>query len=722
MPNRVPILSTPPARDRNQIDSWVAIAPDGVVTVFTGKVELGTGVRTALAQIAAEELDVSVTKIQMVMGDTDRTPDQGVTAGSTTIQIAGAELRRACAEGRRVLLELASRQLDAPLSELQVEDGTIWARGAPARSITYAALMGGLRFNQPISGTAPLKDPATYRVVGTAVRRVDIPPKVTGGENYIQDLSLPGMLHGRVVRPLSAGARLVSIDDASVADVPTLVRLVRRGSFVGVIAEREQDAARASQQLRVEWQEVAHLPAMSELGQYLQSLPAENKVLVDKGQVDEVLHDSPTTLQRTYLQPFQMHASIGSSCGVADVTAERAIIWSNTQGTFVLKGALAQLLEMDAGLVRVIHMEGAGAYGHNGSDDAAADAAVLSQAVGRPVRVHWTRQDEFVWEPKAPAMVMEVRGAVTDGNVTAWAGQVWSPTHSARPRNMNQLLAGQQIHDIQPGTSKSLVGGDRNAQTLYRFPNHRVVVHWLSGMPLRCSSTRSLGGGPNTFANESFIDELATTAGLDPLEFRLRHLDDPRAIEVLKQAATRARWQARPSPSASAAGEEEVRQGRGIAFARYELTAAYVATVAEVQVNVKSGEVRVPRIVVAHDCGLIVNPDGVRNQIEGNVIQSLSRALLEEVTFNEKRITSVDWESYPILKFTQVPEIEIVLIDRPAEPSLGAGEPATTTTAPAVANAIFDATGARVRQIPFTPKRVRRALEEMTQAREGNTD
>lgn len=681
----------------NQVDDWLAIEPDGAVTAFSGKVELGTGVRTALAQIVAEELDVPFERVNMVMGDTARTPDEGYTAGSTTIQFGGSALRRASAEARRALLEMASEQLDAALDELVVRDGVVSVRQDPARAITYAQLMGGKRFNRTITLQAPLKRPEEYQIVGKPVPRVDIPPKFTGAPCFIQDVRVPSMLHARIVRPPSPGAQLVSIDAGSVQDA----QVVRLGNFVGVVAQREEQAVRAAKQLDVNWRETARLPKMEELYASFPSLPATKTTVVDEGDVESAFRDAVIDLEATYYQPFQAHASIGPSCAVADVHADHAVIWSNTQGVYPLRGALADLLELPSEQVRVIHVEGPGSYGHNGSDDAAADAAVLSRAVGQPVRVQWTREDEFAWEPFAPAMVMHVRGGLDErGHVIAWAYDVWTPSHVARSRVKSQLLAGQLIFELPASQPEWYGGGDRNAPTNYTFPNQHVMAHWLESLPLRTSAMRSLGGAANTFANESFMDELAAAAKTDPLEFRLRHLKDRRAREVLKTAAQHAGWGAPLPPG----------EGRGLAFVQYENDVAYVATVAQVHVEQASGEVRVKRVVVAHDCGLVINPDGLRNQIEGNVIQSASRALKEQVTFDESRITSRDWESYPILKFSETPEIEVVLINHPNQRAVGAGEPSTVTTAAAIANAIFGAVGARVRQIPFTPQRVKAAL------------
>jgi CO/xanthine dehydrogenase Mo-binding subunit len=447
---------------------------------------------------------------------------------------------------------------------------------------------------------------------------------------------------------------------------------------------------------------------MADLVDFLRLQPTDDARLVETGDVEQALRGAARTLRAVYCQPYHAHASLGPSCAVADVQADHATLWCSTTGPYPLRGALAELLRLPEEAVQINYVEGAASYGQNGADDAAADAAILAREVGRPVRLQWSREDEFIWEPKAPAAVMEVRGGLdAQGTVVAWDYQVWSPSHVARPRSAGQLLAQQLIRGEANPPPRRSFGAERNAPTNYAFPVQRVTVHWLAKSPLRASAFRSLGGAENTFANESFMDELAAAAGVDALEYRLRYLTDARARAVLEAAAARAGWEPRPSPQA---GQARTGAGRGVAFARYENDQALVACIARVRVDPGSGEVRVKRIVVAHDCGLIINPDGLQNQIEGNVIQSLSRALKEEVKFDETGITSVDWETYPILKFSEVPEIEVVLINRPDQPALGAGEPSTVTTAAAVANAIFDATGARLRQIPFTPERVRAGL------------
>jgi nicotinate dehydrogenase subunit B len=519
---------------------------------------------------------------------------------------------------------------------------------------------------------------------------------------------VPDMLHGRVVRPPAVGATLAAVDEASMRGIPG-ARVVTRGSFVGVVAEREELAIRAARELRVTWNDGAGLPAVTDLYEAIRATPTTDRVLRSTGDVTAALAGAREVRRASYQTPFQMHASIGPSCAVADVKPGQVTIWSGTQGAWGLRDAIAQLLGVPREGVRVIWVEASGCYGHNGADDAAADAALLSQAVGRPVRVQWMRHDEHGWEPKGPAMVIEVRAALDPtGAVLAWDSAVRTPTHSTRPGGEGgNLLAGQLV-GLRPRTG--FTGGDRNAEPPYVFPNERVTVRWQATSVVRSSALRGLGAPQNTYANESFMDELAAAAQADPIEFRLRHLTDPRASAVLQAAAKLARWTPRPSPAPRAEGDGLAR-GRGVAYARYENRNAHVAVVTEVAVDRRTGVVRVVRVWVAHDCGLVINPDGVRNQIEGSVVQTISRALKEEVAFDRRGVTSLDWSSYPILTFSEVPEaVEIVLIDRPDQPAVGAGEPAACPVPAAVANAIFDATGARVRTMPFTAERVRKAL------------
>lgn len=687
-----------------QLDGRLSIALDGTVVARSGKVELGTGVRTALAQIVAEELDVPLERVRMVMGDTGRTPNEGYTAGSKTIRMGGRALRDAAAEARQALLEAASRRLDVPEHMLVVHEGIVTVSGEPGRTVSYAELMGGRRFDRLVTGAAPHKAPQEYQTVGAPMPRVDLMAKFTGHAPYVQNLRLPGMLHARVVRSHSPTATLAALDDSGVRDV----RVVRHGNFVAVVAEREIDAIRAMGQLQVTWQQSTSLLTTDDLYGWMREQPARDQVVAARGDVEAVLDGATTRLQATYYQPFQAHASIGPSCAVAEYREGCLTVWCSSQGVYPLRGALADLLSISEERIHVIFMDGSGCYGHNGADDVAADAAVLAYEIaGRPVRVQWMREDEFVWEPKGPAMLMEQRAGLNDrGDITAWDYAVWSPSHARRPRKALDFVAGQLMHGTgEQSPPAFFLGGDRNATTNYTLPNSRVTMHCLSFMPLRSSSLRSLGATGNTFANESFMDELAVAAGVDPLEYRMRHLDDLRARAVLAAATERAGWGASLPQG----------EGLGLAFARYENDEAYVATVAHVRVDEVTGEVRVKRVVVAHDCGLIINPDGVRNQIEGNIIQGVSRALKEEVGFAGAEVTSSDWSTYPILTFSEIPEIEIVLIDRPDQPAVGAGEPATITMAPAIANAIFAATGARVRAVPLSHARVRAALVARSQ-------
>ena len=697
------------AGSTNTIDSWLVVGQDETVTVFTGKVELGTGVRTALAQIVAEELDVPFSQIQMEMGDTDRTPDQGYTAGSKTIQTGAVALRQASAEARQVLLELAAARLSAPAERLEVQAGIVSIQRDPSRHVSYGELIGGQRFERQASGRAPVKRPEQHTVVGTSVPRVDLPGKVIGAPSFVHDVRLPGMLHGRMIHPSGPGATLASVDEASVAGVPGLVKVVRQGSFLGVVAEREEQAIQAARSLVATWTG-GGLPPFERLHEQLRGQSGDGRAAPIQGDLDSMLRGAAVRLSATYTWPYQAHASIGPSCAVADVRPDGATIWSATQGVYQLRGALAQVLGMPAEQVRVIHVEGSGCYGHNGADDAAADAALLSKAVGRPVRVQWSRQDEHTWAPHGPAMRMELHGGLDSGGaVIAWDFSVWTPTHSSRPGGAANLLAGQLLNG-PGGTGRSGGGGgggERNARHDYTFPNNRVRGLPPATSPLRTSAFRGLGAPANAFANESFVDELAAAASADPVAFRLRHLSDPRSVAVIQAAAERFGWQPRPSPAADSA---DPAIGRGIAFSRYENANAYVAVCAEVEVNRSDGSVRVRRLVAAHDCGLIVNPDGLTNQVEGNLIQATSRTQKEQVTFDEGRVTSTDWRGYPILTFAEVPDIEVVLLNRPDQSPVGAGEPATLPVGPAIANAIFDATGARVRSVPLTPDRVRAAL------------
>ena len=707
-----PTAATSPPNDA--LDSWLVIDRNERITVFAGKVELGTGVSTALRQIVAEELDVPVARIDWVQGDSARTVDQGRTVGSGSVKRGGAQLRRAAAEARQALLEMASATLGLRASELTITDGIISATNDARKGVSFGALIGGNRFERTVTGRAPVKPASAYRVIGQPVARVEIPAKVTGTHVYVHDVRVPGMLHGRVVRPPRVGATLVSFDERAAATVPGVVRVVRQGTFLGVVAEREEQAVRATRALAARWQASPVLPEPEHLYARFKALAPNERVVGETGDVDAALRSAPSVVRATYRWPFQLHASIGASCAVADVQRDTATIWSATQGAHQLCAPIAALLGIPTDAVRVVFTEGSGCYGHNGADDVAADAALLSQAVGRPVRVQWTREDEHAWEPEGPAMLFEMAGAVgADGRIAAWSYDAWTPTHGARPnRDPSSLVAGMLVAGA-PGAGEFFSGGgERNARTTYALPNERVASHPVPSFPIRTSSLRGLGSPQNSFANESFVDELARSADLDPVALRRRHLSDPRALAVIDAVVKRAGWTPRSfSPPRTTTASSTLVSGQGFAYVQYDRTEAYVAAVVDVDVRPNAGTVRVRRVCVAHDCGLVVNPDGLRNQIEGNVVQAISRTLKEAVRFDTTRVTSVDWNGYPILRFSEIPDaIEIELIDRPSEPSMGAGEAATSPIPAAIANAIFDATGVRLRDVPFTPERVRSAL------------
>jgi nicotinate dehydrogenase subunit B len=693
----------------DEVDAFLAIGKDGIVTVYTGKVDLGTGTGTALPQIAAEELDVPFERIKLVEGDTALVPDQGPTWGSLTIQVAGVQLRQAAATARKALLEMAAQRLGVPGSGLEVKDGVVRPKNDATKSVTYSELIGEGEFHLKLDKNAPLKDPGSYTIVGTSVPRWDIPGKVTGQFTYMQDVRVPGMLHGRVVRPPAIGAALLRVDDSSVKDVKGLVKLVRIGNFLGVVAQTEWAAIKAAQKLRATWSAWEGLPEMNSLYGYVRNTPvARDEVTQNIGDAKAALSSAGKRLSATYEFAIHLHGSIGPSCAIADFREGRLTAWSASQAPHWVRTELAASLGMAPDQIRVIYVEGAGCYGRNGHEDALADAAVLSRAVGRPVRVQWMRQDEHGWEPKGPPTLVDIAGGLDSaGNVIAWESEFWIPRISLITDGVPLLaatLAGLSYKKeaINPGNifQDSAVG--------YAFPNTHVVLHRLETTPFRPSWIRSPGRLQNTYANEVFMDELAAAAGADPIEFRIRHLKDPRGVAVLRAAAARAGWIPRPSPRTGARASSSG-FGRGMAYVKYENVRTYVAAVADVEADRQSGQVRVNRVVVAQDCGQIINPDGVRAQIEGCVIQTTSRTLKEELKWDRSRVTSLDWVTYPILTFPEVPRVEIELLNRPTEPPWGAGEPAAAVVPSAISNAIFDAIGVRLRTIPYTPERVKAA-------------
>ena len=696
------------------LDAWLSIAPNGTVTIFTGKIELGQGIATALSQIAADELDVEPTRIEVVTGDTARTPNEGHTAGSLSVEHSGTALRFACAEAREILLSAAAAKLGVAAAELSVKDGTV--TGPRGTHLTYGDLVRDVDFKREATARVKPKPPSEHRWVGTSLARRDIPKKFTGGAAYVQDVRLPGMVFGRVVRPPSPGARLTSVDEAAVRRLPGVVAVVRDGSFLAVAALREEQAIRARDALKqsAKWEETAALPPSGDaLYRQLMSSPLPAQTVAEKTTATAA---APVkTLDALYTRPYQCHGSLGPSCAVAQWQERTLTVWTHSQGVFPLRADLAKAFGIEPGHIRCIHLEGAGCYGHNGADDVALDAALLARATdGRPVKLQWMRDDEFMWEPYGSAMAMRLSGGLdAEGNVVAWTHELWSHPHSTRPGSSAgvNLLAARHLARPFPPVPPADVpqpsgGSDRNAIPLYDFPNVRVVKHYLPEAPLRTSALRTLGGYANVFALESFVDELAAAGGADPVEFRLRHLKDSRARAVIEAAAQRAGWR----PHAKGDGV----RGRGIAFAKYKNLAAYCAMAADVEVERQSGRVSVTRVVAAVDAGQIVNPDGVINQIEGGIIQSTSWTLKEAVRFDRTRVTTRSWADYPIVRFTEAPEVEVVLLDRPDERFLGVGEGAQGPTAAAIANALANATGTRVRALPFTPERVRQAMAALT--------
>jgi nicotinate dehydrogenase subunit B len=677
--------------DPSEVDSFLAIHPDGSVTIYTSKVDVGTGLATAFRQTAAEELGIPVERFTVIAGDTALTPDHGGTGGSSGIPRGAADIRKVAATARQALLDLGAKQLNSPVSELSISGGEV-IHAADGRKVTIAGLIGGKQLGVKVNPNAPLKNPASYTVVGKSLLRSEVPGKCTGRHPYLQDFVLPGMLHGRVVRPPAVGAKLLSVDEASVRGIPD-VRVVRIESFLGVVAKDEWAAVRAAKEIKATWSEWQGLPESAGLDRHIRQAP------VERDQTVTTRGDATATKQMsaTYYWPFQSHASLGPSCAVASGTT----VWSATQNPYGLRANLAKVFGIALDQMRVIYMDGSGSYGTNGSDDAAADALLLSRAVGAPVRVQWMRHDEHGWDPKGPAQLHELRGSVeTGGDITAWETQMWLPDG---PQG-NRALVGPDAAGMQQTHGQGAGLMTLNLDPPYAVPNLRVVSHHLKDTPLRLSNLRAPGKIANIFAVESFADELAVAAAMDPVAFRLRTLTDPRAIEVLKRAASMMDWTARSAPSPHNG------QGRGIAYMRYKQAENYVAIGMDVVVDKATGKITVRRVKCAHDCGLIVNPDGLRNQVEGNIVQTLSRTLHEEVTFDRSRVTSVDWVSYPILRFSEAPAVEVALIDRPDQPSYGAGEAASAPVGAALANAIFDATGVRLRRVPFTAARVKAAL------------
>jgi nicotinate dehydrogenase subunit B len=691
-----------------KLDGWLRINADGTATVFTGKVELGQGILTALAQIAAEELDLPLARIKMISGDTGQTPNEGQTAGSQSVENSGTALRMAGAEVRAILIELAAKRLGAAADQLAITDGVIAA--PDGRKVGYGELAASVDLNREATAKATPKPPTSHKIVGKSIQRFDIPAKVTGGTAFVQDMRLPGMVHGRVVRPPRYGSKLDSVDEAPAKAIKGVVAVVRDGSFLGVVAEREEQAVKARDALikSAKWTPGPELPDPARIFEVIKSLPSKDATIgVKQGPVLA----SARVLEAVYTKPYMAHGSIGPSCALAEFKDGKMTVWTHSQGVFPLRGELVKALKMPANAIRCVHAEGAGCYGHNGADDVAVDAALLARAVpGRPVRLQWMRDDEFKWEPYGPAMVMRAKAALgSDGKIADWEYELWSNSHSTRPASTNgtNVLAAWYLAEPQamgPPTSppQPAGGGDRNSIPLYEFPNQRVIHHFVQDMPIRVSALRTLGAYANVFALESFMDELAAAAGADPVAFRLAHMKDPRARAVIEAVAKKAAWKE---------GEKgDGTRGRGIGFSKYKNLACYVAVIADVEIDRATGVVRVPRAFAAVDSGLIINPDGLSAQIEGGIVQSVSWTLKEEVRFDKNGILAIDFATYPILTMPEAPKVAIELINRPTERPLGSGEGSQGPAVAAVANAFAHATGKRIRDLPFHPARVKATL------------
>ncbi|OGA24710.1 MAG: hypothetical protein A3I02_02045 [Betaproteobacteria bacterium RIFCSPLOWO2_02_FULL_67_26] len=689
-----------------RLDRWLKINRDGTVTAFPGKVEIGQGILTALAQIVAEELDVALERIRLAPADTTYSPDEGMTSGSQSITDGGAALRYAAAEARDLLLQRAAARLGVSLEQLSVADGVVKARSGG--SVTYWEIATDDLLAREATGDIAPKPASLHTIIGSPAPRRDIPAKVSGAPIYVHDLDLPGMLHGRVARPPSYDARLAGLDEAEVRALPGVVAVVRDGSFLGVIAGREEQAIRALTRLKriARWEESTVLPETPD-PRFLLREVTEDQVISEKQDAAAGAR-AAKTLDAEYTRPYIAHASIGPSCAVARFDPDRCTVWTHSQGIFPLRRDLAGVLGVEENCITAIHMDGAGCYGHNGADDAALDAVLLARAVpGRPVRVQWTREDEFNWEPYGPAMVVKLKaGLDTQGNVVNWTEDIWSNSHSTRPNGLGgvNLLAAWHLarpHPPSPPRNPPLPGGGshRNAIPIYEFPNERVTNRLVKRMPVRVSALRALGATANVFAIESFMDELAAAAGADPVEFRLRHLKDARARAVIETVAAKAGWRK---------GEKgDGARGRGIGFARYKNGACYVAVIVEIEAG---NELSVRRAWAAIDAGLVINPDGIINQTEGGIIQTVSWALKEAVRYDRSRILTSNWDDYPILTFEESPQVEVTIVNRPELPPLGAGEGTQGPTAAAIANAIHNALGVRLRDMPFTRDRVLAAL------------
>ena len=689
----------------DQVDGFIAIDAKGRVTVYSGKVDLGTGVFTALTQIAAEELSVPFDHVSLVQGDTALTPDQGNTWGSLTIQAGGMQIRQACATAREALLAQAAQKLGVARGEISVKDGVCSAGG---KSVTYAALVGSKNFEMKVDPKAPLKPPAQYTIVGKSVERLDIPGKVTGKFTYMQDFKRPGMLHARVVRPAGMQAELQSVDDSAAKKIPGYVATVRKGNFLAVVAKNEWASIRCANAVKAGWSKWDGLPEKSRIWDHVRKTKiVRDEVFQNVGDSAKAMPTGSRQVSATYDFAVHTHASMGPSCAVADYRDGKLTVWTASQATHMLRRQLAKMFSMKADDIRCLYIEGSGCYGRNGHEDAASDAALIAKEIGKPVRVQWSRAEEQAWSPKGPPTLLEHRAALdASGNVVAWESAVYIPN---RPKGFEVTLTAAEASGLPKDTA--FPGNIHQSLAVpYTFPNIKATARWLETTPFKPSWIRTPGRMQNTYANECFIDECAAAASADPVEYRLRNLKDARGAECINRCAQMANWTPRGKTPRD---KSEIARGRGFSYIKYELVRTYVAVVADVSVNRRTGQVKVDRFHVAHDCGQIINPDGLRNQIDGNVIQTVSRTLVEDLAWDRSMVTGLDWKSYPILRFPDVPDVHIDLIDRPTERPWGAGEPTAAVVPSAIANAIYDAVGVRLRSVPFTPDKVLAGLKSV---------
>jgi nicotinate dehydrogenase subunit B len=729
-----PFDTHPSHVDPEKLDSWIAVAADGLVTAYTGKCDFGQGMFTTQTQLVAEELCVSLGRVKLIQCDTSVAPDQGTTSGSqsTPTNFNSSSLAQAAATAREALIKLAAQRLGEPAEELGVADGVI--TGKTGRRVSYEELIGNKRFDLPLSATAKRRSPAQWTILGKPVPSLDRVALMTGQFEFVHSVRLPGMLHGRVVRPPALGATVGGVDEDSVRQIPGLVKVVRRGNFVGVVTEKQSQAVLAARQLKVRWNPGTGLPTQRTFYDHLRKQPSRDVLAVDSKDVEQKLAGAHALVRATYSYPYQMHGSVGTSCAVADVKPDQATVWSATQSAYPTRSIVAKLLGMPIEGVRVIYVRGSGCYGLNGADTVSFDAAVLSQAVGKPVRVQLSREDEMAWENFGSACVIDQRAGIdSNGAIVAWEFENWVAVRGSRPgydrpgNVITGVLLGYEPEPITPRTAAEPKGELRNrdnAAPSYiagcvggkcagagTIRSERVLSHTVPS-PFFTGPLRSPLRMQNTFAHECFMDELCASAKADPVAFRVQHLRDPRLMDVLKSAANTAKWEPQPPPQPKRARTGIV-SGRGIACVAYEGNNGYGALVAEVSVDMESGRVRPTKFFAAVDCGPISNPDGLRNQTEGGMLQGMSRSLMEEVKWDDKRVTSNDWKTYqsPHLDLVlELPTIEISLLNRTDVPATGAGETIITVVPAAIGNAIFNATGVRLREVPFTADRVKAAL------------